>query len=67
MASRSMPQPDRGVIEAGTAAELYALDRDACPYWCVQCAECYCRKHWYMDARTVNIAASVLVWRERDE
>jgi hypothetical protein len=42
------------VIETGTAAELYALDRDACPYWCRQCEHCYCRTHWTMDARTTR-------------
>jgi hypothetical protein len=29
------------VIEKGTPAELYALDREACPYWCHQCSHCY--------------------------
>lgn len=42
------------VIETGAASDLYALDREACPYWCVQCTQCYCRRHWYMDGRTTS-------------
>jgi hypothetical protein len=42
------------VIESGTPAELYALDSEACPYWCRQCEHCYCRKHWAMDMRTTR-------------
>ncbi len=33
-------------IAAGDAAALFAVDEELAPWWCPECAACYCGEHW---------------------
>jgi hypothetical protein len=36
----------KAALLAGSAADLYAVDREFAPFWCPLCQCCYCRKHY---------------------
>jgi hypothetical protein len=33
-------------IASGTAPGLFAVDAELAPWWCPECAACYCGEHW---------------------